>query len=340
VNDFSIEKHEGTGDYSPPAPPIGRNMKEHWKAGVAKAFTPFIPLVRAVVRYGPASVRKRVWHQIGRTRLVGLPHSFSIGTEHGRFTGNSSDLLSRCVYYLGHWEPDITHLMRQRLRPGDTFVDVGANTGWFTLLAADAVGPSGRVVSIEASPTTFLELKKNVATNRLTNVRLVNEAVWSSASFLSFFQGPPSHSGVSTVVPTFAKSRHCTLATQVPARPLPDLLTADEIASMRIIKIDVEGAERDVLLGLEAMLDTVPDNLEIFLELNPTEYDVGLLLRPLRNRGFRVWLIPDQYQSGYCLNYSAPDREEVFEELLEAPNQQVNVLVSRTHPQYSTRNRC
>jgi FkbM family methyltransferase len=315
-----------------PNVPIGRTAQEHWKARVAKGFTPFIPLVRAIVRYGPVRLRRSVWHQIGRTRLVGISHRFSVGTEYGHFTGDSSDLLSRYVYYLGQWEPDITHLIRQRLRSGDTFVDVGANTGWFTLLAANAVGPSGRVVSIEASPSNFLRLKDNVASNRLKNVRLINEAVWSSPSFLSLFQGPPSHSGVSTVVSTFAQRRHCKLTTRIPARPLPDLLTPDEIASLRVLKIDVEGAEREVLMGLEPMLDAIPENLEIFLELNPAEYAVEPLLRPLRNRGFRVWIIPDQYQSEYCLNYSTIDRQLDFEELLEAPKQQVNVLVSRTHP--------
>jgi FkbM family methyltransferase len=311
---------------------VGQNVKEHWKARVAKGFTPFIPLVRAIVRYGPLRLRKTVWHQIGHTRLVGISHSFSVGTDYGRFTGDSSDMLSRYVYYLGHWEPDITQLIRARLQPGDTFVDVGANIGWFTLLAAAAVGPAGRVVAIEASPSNFLRLKENVGCNRFNNVRLINEAAWSSPGFLSLFQGPPSHSGVSTVVPTFAQRRHCKLAVQIPARPLSDLLTPHEIGSVRVLKIDVEGAEREVLLGLERVLDVMREDLEIFLELNPTEYDVDPLLRPLRRRGFRIWIIPDQYQSEYCLNYPVPLRRVDFQELLGEPKQQVNVLVSRAHP--------
>jgi FkbM family methyltransferase len=212
-------------------------------------------------------------------------------------------------------------------------VDVGANTGWFTLLAADAVGPKGRVVAIEASPTNFLRLKENVSNNRLENVRLVNEAAWSSAGFLPLFQGPVSHSGVSTVVPAFAERRHCEWAGRIPARPLPELLSPDEISTLRVLKIDVEGAEREVFLGLEPMLDSVPDDLEIFLELNPSEYDVEDLLCPIRKRGFRVWIIPYQYTAEYCLNYSALHRQDNFEELLGIPKQQVNVLCSRTRPE-------
>lgn len=264
---------------------------------------------------------------------MGLPHRFTVATEYGRFTGDSSDLLSRYAYYFGHWEPEVSRLIKKRLGPGDTFVDVGANLGWYTILAADAVGPTGRVVAIEASPANFLWLEENVSGNQLENVRLVNEAVWSSHSLLHLFQGPPQHSGISTVMPSFA-GRHQGYenAGQVRARPLPELLTPHEIASLRVLKIDVEGAEGEVLLGLEPMLDSAPDDLEIFLELNPTEYDVDRLLRPIRRRGFRAWIIPYQFKPEYCLNYSAIRRRDTFEELLGTPKQQVDVLVSRTCP--------
>jgi FkbM family methyltransferase len=307
-------------------------MDEHWKARIARSYVPLIPMVRALVRYGPPYLRQTIWDHIGRTRLVGLRHRFTVGTAFGRFTGDSSDLLSQYVYYFGQWEPEITYLIKKRLGPGKTFVDVGANTGWFTLLAADSVGPTGRVVAIEASPANFLRLQENVSNNRLGNVRLVNEAVWSSQQLLSLFQGPPSHCGVSTVVPSFAAHQSCELAGQIPARPLPELLTSDEIATLRVLKIDVEGAEREVVLGLEPMLDSVPEDIEIFLELNPTECDVDSLLRPVRKRDFRVWTIPNQYGPEYCLNYSAVRRRDNFEELLGAPKQQVNVLISRTCP--------
>jgi FkbM family methyltransferase len=303
-----------------------------WKARVAQCAAPFMPLVRALIRYGPSGLRTTIWNQIGRTRLVGLHHPFTVGTEYGRFTGDSSDMLSRYVYYFGQWEPEVSQLIKQRLRPGHTFVDVGANTGWYTLLAAGTVGPTGRVVAIEASPTNFVRLQENVINNRLGNVRLVNEAVWSSQRLLPLFQGPPTHSGVSTVVPSFAERRRCKLSGQIQARPLPDLLTRDEITSLRVLKIDVEGAEREVLLGLEPMLDSVPNDLEIFLELNPTEYDIEDLLRPIRRRGFRAWTVPNQYEAGYYLNSSALRRPDNFKELLEVPQQQVDVLISRSHP--------
>jgi FkbM family methyltransferase len=188
------------------------------------------------------------------------------------------------------------------------------------------------VVAIEASPTNFLRLQQNAGDNRLGNVRLVNEAVWSSDVFLSFFQGPPSNSGVSTVLPSFAEPRGCAPAGRIRGRPLPELLSADEMAAMRILKIDVEGAEREVLLGLEPVLDSLSSDLEIFLELTPTEYNVDDLLRPLRKRGFRAWIIPNPYSWEFYLDFSALRGRDNYEELLGIPEDQVDVLLSRTGP--------
>jgi FkbM family methyltransferase len=309
-----------------------REWNEGNKARVAHYFTPFIPLVRTLVRYGPPNLSTTIWKHIGDTRLVGLPHRFTVKTAFGRFSANSSDMLARYIYYFGQWEPEVTHLIRERLKPGDTFVDVGANLGWYTLLAADAVGSTGQVVAIEASPANFSCLKRNVNDNHLKNVRLVNEAVWGSECLLPLFQGPPSHSGISTVLPSFAANhRGCERAGQIKARPLSELLTPDEIATLRVLKIDVEGAEREVCLGLEPILNSVPDDLEIFLELNPDEYDVDRLLLPIRKRGFRAWLIPYQYKPEYCLNYSASLQTDKFKELLDTPQRQVDVLLSRTY---------
>jgi FkbM family methyltransferase len=309
-----------------------REWNENSKARVAQYFAPFIPLVRTIVRYGPPNVSTAIWNHIGHTRLVGLPHRFTIDTEHGRFTADSSDMLGRYIYYFGQWEPEISFLMRQRLRPGDTFVDVGANLGWYTLLAAHAVSTAGRVVSIEASPENFSCLKQNVRSNHLENVRLVNEAVWSSQCRLPLFQGPRNHSGISTVMPSFAAShRGCEKACEINARPLSELLTPQEISTLRILKIDVEGAECEAFLGLEPILDSVPENLEIFVELNPAEYDIDRLLLPIRKRGFRAWIIPYQYKPEYCLNYSAPQQADKFQELIDTPQRQVDVLLSRTY---------
>ncbi|MCG8462771.1 MAG: FkbM family methyltransferase [Holophagales bacterium] len=80
--------------------------------------------------------------------------------------------ISEAILRYGCWEPFETELMRRLLRAGETYVDVGANIGWFTLVAARLVGPGGRVFAFEPEPENGAWLRHNVRRNRLVQVRL------------------------------------------------------------------------------------------------------------------------------------------------------------------------
>jgi hypothetical protein len=99
-------------------------------------------------------------------------------TEDGiRMRCRLPDVIQMYVYLFGTWEPDLAGLLRRRLRPGDTFIDVGANIGCMTALAGRLVGPRGTVVAIKPCPAAIAALQETVARNDLTNVRLVACAV-------------------------------------------------------------------------------------------------------------------------------------------------------------------
>src|SRR5207249_2412898 len=102
-------------------------------------------------------------------------------------------------YYFGMWEPHISRWIDERLSPGDTFIDVGANIGYYSLLAARRVGPTGSVVAIEPSPKTFRALEANLAQNRLKNVRTVNAAVSDRQATVPLYHGPDTHGGLTTM---------------------------------------------------------------------------------------------------------------------------------------------
>jgi hypothetical protein len=87
------------------------------------------------------------------------------------------DLIQRMIFYFGIWEPEVTSLICRRLRKGGTFLDIGANIGYDTLLAASCVGPGGRVIAVEASAPIFEKLKANVQRNAFRNVAIHNVAV-------------------------------------------------------------------------------------------------------------------------------------------------------------------
>jgi precorrin-6B methylase 2 len=81
-----------------------------------------------------------------------------------------SDYVNRIIAITGVWEPQVTAAFQALLSPGDVCVDVGANIGYFSLLAARLVGSRGHVYAVEPSSTSYDRLTKNLELNNATNV--------------------------------------------------------------------------------------------------------------------------------------------------------------------------
>jgi FkbM family methyltransferase len=207
------------------------------------------------------------------------------------------DVIHTYVYLFGTWEPDLAAFLRRRLRPGDTFIDVGANIGCVSALASRLVGPHGVVVAIEPAPIASAALQETVAMNDLTNMRLVTAAVSDRDDELPLFVGPSYGSGLTTTV-----ARRFLLREQgrVRAATLGSLVTREELATTRVIKIDVEGAEDRVLAGVLASVDALAADAELVVEVMPKWWSDPQLrpidvLRPFLERGFHVYLLPCNY---------------------------------------------
>jgi FkbM family methyltransferase len=218
------------------------------------------------VRYFPSSLGKQtLWSRVIDPYLAWQPHRFVASTVFGsRLAGDARDILQQYIYYFGIWEPDLTGWISRRIRSGDTFVDVGANVGYYTLLASTLVGESGSVVAIEPSPRLFEALRDSVARNRLRNVRSVNLAVLDRSTAVSLFRGTEHHSGLTTT----REERGLDFECQVEAAPLPAILSPEETRRARLVKVDVEGAEWSVVSGMEPMLASGRDDLEVIVEID------------------------------------------------------------------------
>ena len=216
-----------------------------------------------------------------------------------RFRCRLPDLISTYLYLFGTWEPDLAAFVRRRLRPGDTLVDVGANVGCITALASRSVGPRGTVVAIEPSPAIVAALRETVARNDLENVRIVAAAVSDRDDELPLFAGPSSNVGKTSTVAHRGSHRE---QGRVRAAPLGSLVTGEQLASARLIKIDVEGAEDRALAGMVASVDALAANAELLVELSPQWWgDPGLrpidVLRPFLDRGFHIYQLPNDYRA-------------------------------------------
>jgi len=267
-----------------------------------------IPLVRAYIRYVPLAAGKRsVWERLVNPYLAWEPHRFVARTVFGsEIAGDAQDILTQYVYYFGVWEPHITRWVRRRLRQGDTFIDVGANIGYYTLLASRCVGPAGRVVAIEASPTIFRALQDNLARNRVRNVRAVNVAASDRRGVVRLFLGPVTNRGLTTMLPEEAAKYACEFECEVQAGPLAAILGSEEVRRARLIKIDVEGAEWPVVEGLAPLLEATRPDLEVLMELSPERLahqgkEPEDVLRVFGQAGFRAYSVANDYTAGSYL---------------------------------------
>lgn len=218
---------------------------------------------------------------------------------------NPLDLIQRMILHFGVWEPDVSRVIEQNLAPGDVFVDVGANIGYDTLLASSRVGPAGKVVSIEASPRTFALLQRNLAANTFSsNVRTVNAAVSDRPGTLELYEVNAANIGAATTL----ASRGGTLVASVEAQPLERILTPDELSRLRLIKMDVEGAEPPILRHLLEHLPTYPATMDIVVEATPDDDPEAWrdVFDRMRAAGFTAWAIDNDYELEWYLRWRRP----------------------------------
>lgn len=95
--------------------------------------------------------------------------------------------ISREIAKTGEWEAFETELVHRFLRPGDVFVDIGANIGWYSIVAASVVGAAGRVYAFEPEKGNFEVAKHNIALNNLTNITLEQLGVSESPGFVPVY---------------------------------------------------------------------------------------------------------------------------------------------------------
>jgi len=165
--------------------------------------------------------------------------------------------------FLGSYEPIQTEWFKQCLRPGDVFVDVGASFGWYTTLGRSLVGTSGQVFSFEPSPVAGKVVETMISESRFENVILTKAAVGrENGNVILFLPSTPYlHS------PSILKSDPTFVPVQVPVIALDHFAPLKNIPKIKLMKIDVEGYEPDVLSGMEGLIkDKRIEN--IFCEFN------------------------------------------------------------------------
>ena len=142
------------------------------------------------------------------------------------------------------------------LQPGMTFLDIGANQGYYTLLSSQKVGPRGKVLAFEPSPREIRRLKLHLWLNRCKNVEVLASALGATEGTTELHVVLGSESGCNSLRPPDVSQPTALLP--VPVERLDDVLKARRIARVDFIKLDVEGAELSVLQGARELLRRAP----------------------------------------------------------------------------------
>ena len=208
-----------------------------------------------------------------------------------------SDSVGFHLFIDGVYEPTELAWLLDELRPGDVYVDVGANIGGFAVPAARRVGSSGRVIAVEASPQVAGYLRRNLDRNGVANVEVCEVAASDETSAgVTFYAAPADAFGAGG----FGAANGMRPIT-VPATRLDSLLEEKGVTTVGVLKIDVEGFEAGVLRGAERLL-TGPCPPAVLFEFyewaERRAGEPGDAQRVLRAWGFDIWRVEDYVSGG------------------------------------------
>ena len=238
-----------------------------------------------------------------------------------------------------NWEPNETTFVLSQLSAGDTFIDVGANIGWYTILAAERVGPNGRVHAFEPRADLFARLTDSVCANGFEQRCVLHQMALGDTSGVMQIAHVPTerNPGHSFLLPATAETADYVDLGTVPVERLDTL----ELESKpRLIKVDTEGAEFLVLRGAAKILNThrptivtefFPTWLRRVSKIEPEDY-----LRFLWDMGYRLFHLtaegatkeitsvpaePEDYSTEFYLNIVAASEPKPVQVILpETPS--------------------
>lgn len=219
-------------------PTVARLMPPSWVSGLGRLqfavpwTKPFIQSAARSLRSGPSVIR----HGIGK------------GLKFDPCGGNPG-------YALGTSEPEEQALLAQTLAPGDVYYDIGANVGFFAVLGANLVGPTGRVYAFEPFPQSVAAVRRNAALNDFEQIEVIEAAVSDRGGRGSFvLNGTAVEFRLESSA--IAKSDDAGERINVEVVAVDELIAAGRLRPPRFVMIDVEGSEIDVLRGMANTLRT------------------------------------------------------------------------------------
>ncbi len=193
-----------------------------------------------------------------------------------------------------HGEPFTVSLFQRFITPGSVIFDVGANIGVYTIIGAKKTGTFGNVYAFEPDPRNYKFLRRNIKSHHLVNVRAVNKAIANTVGDVTLYiHGDPTSS---RIVKSSWRAEGIVGIHRVEVTTIDKFAETYKISNIDVMKMDVEGAELEVIKGAERTLQKL-NSAVVFFELAPrlsTKPKIMELLELLNILGFQIWLIDEE----------------------------------------------
>jgi FkbM family methyltransferase len=228
----------------------------------------------------------------------------NVSTPEGTFFVDIASNLGYPLLIAGEYEPHMVHVIKSCLKPGNMFIDLGANEGIFSVIASNVVGRAGRVLAIEPQSRLQSIIRKNLSLNGCENVEVLAVAINAESKPVTLNLSPDMNTGSTSVTRT---TRYPLLKQQVAGVTLSELFQQQSIAICDLIKIDIEGYEYEAILGSSELFRSHRIKV-IALELHPEI----LLRRNLSTETITDFLIDCGYRtdpSFLNMVFVSPDHE-------------------------------
>ncbi|ABA57260.1 Methyltransferase FkbM [Nitrosococcus oceani ATCC 19707] len=193
----------------------------------------------------------------------------------------------------GRWEPHITRVFTSLIKKGDTVLDIGANLGYFSVIAAPLVGEQGRIMAFEANPKLSALLEKSFMVNgmfRNGKAQLFNKGVMDREGEMVFCFPPNQMGGGSFFVPEKKAKNDGMDEITVPVVALDEFLGSDFTAD--VVKMDIEGSEPLALKGMSQLIRR-SKNIKIIIEYSPNRFKKHMsldgLIDMVESFGFNIF---------------------------------------------------
>ena len=252
-----------------PEPPVGRTPGGRLQGGVHEL----------ALRVRPTELGAVL------KRLARIRRGYVRAADGSWFWVDPASQLGHALTTTQAYEPEMEALLRAVLRPGDSFVDVGANEGVFTVLAAQICG-DGTVVAVEPQSRLLHVLHRNLEINGCTRVTVRALGLDAKPGWLRMYLRPSTNPGASGL----NRRRLDVLSELVPVSTLDAVVETARLGSVRLVKVDCEGAEDRVIAGSGGLLSAQRVTF-LALEFHPTVGPDGLarsraLHESLRSYGY------------------------------------------------------